>query len=314
MSDSIRHPSANLDPSMRIARAEINVVERGVTPSGYVRADPGLHHALTAYPRQPWIAPQAPRPASEQEMRQELEAALEARSAAEQVLSRASQAFSRAEHHRQKAEARLATFYGLDDRLTAHALDMARCTQGIDEVLPEALAQRITERAAAEVTHRACCDASTLLRREMAEASKAMGDASTHVDTLAVQVLGIVAADRMAAECAAFAAEIERRRTALGGFDRVATSAKVPLSHEVMRVMNGQYVPRPDLQPWQAALDALKADPEAKVEIELPPATIAEPPPISFGSTVVDAVASGVSVPVLDDGDPHQLVESEPSP
>jgi hypothetical protein len=295
---SFHHPQAGISAgNTTIARVETTVRHFGFDPSGgFVRTEqgPGSLNPPLGW-RQPAEGPRQPyKVKSEAELRSELAAASEALSAGDQVLSRATQAFERAEVRRGKCEHALAALLDVDAALVAHAVDAAKCDVGrIDDVLPADLQQRLGERHAAEAAHNAACTAATLLRREMAEASAAHGEAVAKVDKLVIQLLGVAVADRMANEIVELKARIEQRRTCLMGFDRVATAARVPLGREVMNVLHGINV-RPlnpdELAAWTDAIDALKADAMATVEIELPPLVLPRPPPTFTGSTVVHAV------------------------
>jgi hypothetical protein len=198
----------------------------------------------------------------------------------------------------------------LDEAITGHVLTSMRCDTGrIDPTLPEALAERLADRARAETELTAARNTAAILLREWGEASQAVGDITAGIDKLALQVVGAAVADRLANEVREFQAEIERRRFALSGWDRYATSAKLGLSHEVALALNGAPYPRPDLSVWQAAIDVLKLDAEAQVEVELPELRVPPLPSLSIGSTYVEHPLMTVAG---DDGDPHHIVEPAP--
>jgi hypothetical protein len=284
MPEVFHHPATNLDATtMMPSRVEIrNITYHCVQPTagGFVRAEAGLHHQL-GFRQAPGEPRTVPAPPTEAQLRTELAAALQAREAAVEGLSRATQAFERAEHRRQKAESHLATFLGLGDQMTAHAVAMARHAEHSDELLPEALERRLSDRTAAEHAHRAACDAATILRRELAEVSRRHGDAGVKVDALVMRLLGVAVADLLAAEIMELRGEIERRRESLLVFDRLCTPARVPMSRAVLQAL-GEANIRP-LQPeemarWQVVADALRADPEAELAIELPPLVVPKLP------------------------------------
>jgi hypothetical protein len=252
---------------------------------------------------------------TEADMRAELAASQEALQAAAEALSRATSAFDNAELRRGKAEQHLASLIDVDAALTAHALAAARCG-AVDDVMPEDLRERLAARSAADAAHRACCDASTILRRSLAEASSAHGAAVTRTEQLALAVISVAVADKWADEIHDLQNRIEQLRRGLLVWDRVATPLRAPMSHRVRAVLaDANPVPLgpDDLAAFSALVDALRADSRAELSIELP---VLPPPlrpvPLSYGGPIEvmepltkEELAARGLVPALDDGDPH---------
>jgi hypothetical protein len=266
---------SRLDHRAAIARAEVRVVDRGdfaVRASQFVRSDPTLHHSLGYVQQQPWVAPKPPPEPTERDVRAQLTEALAAQVAADEAAQQSVTLHRRAEDYRGKAQKRLAEYASLDSEIAAATMTALR--DGIDpSTAREQFGARIAERATALAAAQGAETAAATLLHEMTLASQRTTDAARAVDALAVRVLAF-AATRLAEEWRAHQAEMDRRRTALLGFDRVATPHRVYASLPV-RIALGSVdtyeTGRADFEVWQRAVEALRADPQAEVEIALPP-------------------------------------------
>jgi hypothetical protein len=173
---------------------------------------------------------------------------------------------------------------------------------------------KLVERAQAEVEAKAAETAAATLLVEMADASARADTAARAVEKLIVRVLGF-AADRQGEECRELQAEMNRRKISLLGYDRLATPHNV-FTSQAARLALGEVTAqdayRADVVPWRRAADALRADPQAEIAIDLPPLKVAAlpVPVLSFGQ-VERAVPLEPPPPVNDgDGDPHHLPET----
>jgi hypothetical protein len=257
--------------------------------------------------------PPPPAPPTEAELREQLHAALDVQREADAAAQQAEQAHERGQQHLTRCQHRCADFVGLDSELSDATAAALR--RGADPALPDELASRIAERDRAQTELRSAEQAVAVLLAERAAAARKAGDAAKVVETLTVRLLGF-AAERIAEEWRTLTAETKRRRTALLGYDRLMAGKLLPLPLAVRHAL-GEVTGREaaDIRPWRAAGDALRADPEATVEIELP-ALMLPPLPRQTAWTgqvvhhvaiarpaVEEAPPSGPQPP--DDGDPY---------
>jgi hypothetical protein len=276
----------------------INPTAHGVpAPFGFVRNDPSLHHELGFRQRQT-EPPRAPPPEpTEAELRAALAAAVEAHRTAEQVLSDATEAHQRAERRRQVCSRRLAAFVDLDHRMSAATIEALRNDGDVDAVHQQ-FAAETAERARAMVESSTADGAANALMIEMAQASQRVGDLVRTVDIAAIKVLACVG-DELALQHAQLVAQCHAIAAALTGLDRIAGPTRTALSARVHRALrdvagNAALRANPDLSAWMAGMQALKADPQAAIEIALPEAKIEElpqPQPFAYGVTIVKPLA-----------------------
>jgi hypothetical protein len=184
---------AKLTPDMTVARAEVNISERGVNPSehGYVRSDATIHFPLYVSPPQMWEQPaqsaepwkvKPQDPPTEAELRTALRTAIAEHEAREQELSATLEAHARAEDHRARCQRRLAKFATLDRDLAEATTRALRAGDDPDAVR-NGFSDRLSERASALAEAHAAEMAAGTLLREMAEASEDAGTAARKVDT-----------------------------------------------------------------------------------------------------------------------------------
>jgi hypothetical protein len=300
-----------------VDRAELRVTERGpfagAAAHQFERADPTLHHVLQPAWAQPTPEPPAPAPPGEPELRAQLQAALAAQREADITAQQAELAHERAEQHVTRCRQRVADFVDVDAELVE--VTAAALRGGTDPALPEALAVRIEtrDRARAELT--AAEQVLSTLRNERAAATRATGDATKVVDTLAVRLLSFTA-EAIAGEWRTLQAEAARRRTALLGFDRLLAGRLLPMPLSVRTALGeitGRDVASADVAPWRRGMEALRADPEAAtVEIELAPVVLPPLPVVPHHSPgpVAFAPIHELEAPSLDDGDPYLVQET----
>ena len=99
------------------------------------------------------------------------------------------------------------------------------------------------------------------------------------VDRLTLQLLSFTA-QRIAEEARALTAQ----RRLLLGYDRMLVGSMLPMAMVVRTVLGEitvQDTSRADAGPWRRAMEALRVDPQAVVEIELP-ALVVPPLPVPF--------------------------------
>jgi hypothetical protein len=248
-------------------------------------------------------------PPGEEYFRQQLGVALGIAEQANAALAEAEAASARAGEHRQMCLRRTEAFADLDSEISDATVAALRT--GGDPGLRDELAARIIERERARMELAAAATALETLAQERAAAAQRAEAATRAADLLALRVVGFVA-QRVGDECQELQAEIARRRTALLGFDRLIAGRSVPMPASVGAVLGSSMtmadVNRADPGPWRAAVDALKADPQAAIEIALPDATVPMPrtrPQEAIPPAPPDD-GDPALVPVTDHPEPHQ--------
>jgi hypothetical protein len=286
-------------------------------PHRFDRRDGKLHHQLSAWVPEPSPEPPTPTPPTEIELREQLAEACRRRALADENLKRSEAAHERAAYHHRACKARLAGYVNLDIDLSAAVADALRL--GDDPIhARERFALRLAERAQAQVDLTVSDDAVRALLQERAIAAKAAGDLALETDKLSTRILGF-AAEEIAHEIRVFEAEIARRRKALTGYDRlVAGHGDLGLAlsvRDAIGALSNQDMLVANPSPWREAMNALQADPESEVMIELPELIVKAPPAPSSGiRTVITMRSKPISEPPIppgpqDDGDPSLLDE-----
>jgi hypothetical protein len=258
--------------------------------------------------------PAPPPPPGEPELRAQLGIAIEAAANADARAQDAEQAYARAQQHRDTCAQRLAGCADLDAQI-AHAVAGALRSGTDAEQVRETFAERIIERAEAQASLTAAEAAVSTLRDERAAAHAAAGDAAKAVETLTLRILAF-AAERIAQEAQSLQAQAAQRRRMLLGYDRMLANRTLPLPAAVRMVLGevtAQDVLGGDFAPWKHAMDALRGDPQAVVEIPVPTPVV---PPLP-----VPVRAPGPPVPHApiqppqpgDDGDPYLVPAAEES-
>jgi hypothetical protein len=108
-----------------------------------------------------------------------------------------------------------------------------------------------------------------------------------------------------------FEGEITRRRKALLGYDGIVTGHAdigMPLTvRDAIGVVSNQDVISRNTTPWRGAVNALQADPEADIQIELPDLMLPPlpPPPTGLRTVTVMKPIQRDPLPSMDDGDPN---------
>jgi hypothetical protein len=226
--------------------------------------------------------PPPPAPPGEAQLRQELQVAIEAAANADAGAQQAEEAHTRAVQHQDTCAQRLAACSDLDAEI-AHAVAGALRSGTNAEEAREVFAERVIERAEAQAGLVAAETAVSTLRDERAAAARAAGDAAKAVETLTLRILAF-AAEKLAQEAQSLQAQAAQRRRALLGYDRLLANRTLSLPATVRTVLGevtAQDVLGGDFAPWKHAMDALRADPQAVVEIELP-ALVVPPLPVPF--------------------------------
>jgi hypothetical protein len=254
----------------------VNVTERGPWAAGrhqFVRADPVLHHTLRQPAmRSPRPEPPAPLPPGEDYLRGQLRVATKSAGQADKDFRNAEAACTRADDHLKKSQSHAASFSGLDDEMDAATVDALRSGTDMGTV-QESFAERVAERTAAQAELVRVQSAANKLAAERDVARQRAETATAGANRLAAHVLAFTA-EIIAGEIHALKAEVARRRKALLGYDRVATGFGLGLSLTVRQAIgevSTQDVLQADPMPWKDAAQTLKADPDADIEIELPP-------------------------------------------
>jgi hypothetical protein len=272
------------------------------------KRDPVGHHPLfvpVPGAQEPVEQPPPPAPPGEPELRAQLATAIEAAANADSAARRAEAAHDRAEQHVNRCRQQVADFIGLDSELAEATAAALR--DGADPALPDALASRLAARDRVRAELSAAEAATGTLLSERASAARAAGDAAKAVDTLTARLLSF-AAERLAEEARALTAQAAQRRTALLGYDRLLANRLLPMPLSVRAVLGevtGRDTLAADAGPWRRASDALRDDPQAAIEVELPPAVL---PPLPqrtawVGPPIVHEPIQRPEPP--DDGDPY---------
>jgi hypothetical protein len=254
-----------------VARAEVNL--RG----DWTRySEP---HVETALPLiLPGGNPPAPRPValppppppSEAELRERLATALERKRTADAKLAAAEAAHDRALQRAEHCKATLEGFADLDDAITAHTVEALRCDAGrLDPAMTEEMELLLADRTTAQVSLTTANRATAILSEELTDARAA----ATHV-TRAAREAGLavlaVEAMRLVQRHEELVAETERKRLSLHSFARIATRETLPVA--VLTLLRSHDLPmtalaKMNVSEWQAALDALLADPMTEIEV-----------------------------------------------
>jgi hypothetical protein len=223
------------------------------------------------------------------------------------IAQRAAAAHARAEQHQQDCQSKVADFTDLDAQ-TSEAVTAALRDGSNPETAREQFTERVAQRAEAQA---ALTDAASAVATLLAERSAAAGNASSanqEVNLLAARVLAF-AAERIAADIRNLQSEIVQKRLSLLGYDRISGGLRLPLPPGVRTVLgavDARDAGRANAAPWARALEALRSDPLAAIEIEFAP--VAPPvlptmPPVPVAMPPVEAELPGPQ----DDGDPGWL-------
>jgi hypothetical protein len=252
--------------------------------------------------------PPPPAPPTEAQLRQELGVAIEAAANADAQRLAAEEAHTRAQQHQDTCAQRLAACSDLDAAI-AHAVAGALRSGTNAEEARETFAERIIERAEAQAGLTAAEAAVSTLRDERATATHAAGDAAKAVETLTLRVLAF-AAEKIAQEAQMLQAQAAQRRRMLLGYDRMLANRPAVFLPAAVRMVLGEVTTQDvlggDFTPWKHAMDALRDDPQAVVEIPVPASAVPRPPaPPIMHAPVQKPDPSG-----LDDGDPYVAEQS----
>jgi hypothetical protein len=265
---------AKLDHRAPMARAETNRIGDGWNdPLGRVaRDDRGSYMPLTIPGAEP--APQVmeppPAPPTEDELREVLaERIASMRSSADRVAEAETHA-ELAAHLVENCKLEVAAFDGLDDEATAAVIEGLRGGSGKFD--PADVRRRRLERETARDDLTAAQNAKRLLDADLADARTNAETARKAANAAATALLGL-AAEAMAKRVRDLDDEAARTREALIGFDRLNSGTDQPLPPVVFDVISGDnaLLMKPvDSTAWRNALDALLADPTAKVAVTIP--------------------------------------------
>ena len=281
-----------LDHRAPFERAEVNRVGPGwdIGDMRVERLDRTTNLPFEPVPAtQPQALPVRP---SDEQLRRQLQAAIDARAIANEKMQRAEAAHERAEFHLQKCQRRLAEFATLDEEIAANTLEALRCDAGrLSPDLSEEMELRIADREKARTEAAAAEHAAAVLLAERAEASSAAGETAKAVERVMCAVLNSTA-EGIAVHFFASMREAERCMRSLAGFGKFVTGRSGMLPGLVRDVLLAE--PRDmrvpvsalggvDTSAWLRAGDRLKADVEATISMDdLLPAAAPQRPPVSF--------------------------------
>jgi hypothetical protein len=216
--------------------------------------------------------PPAPPAPTEAALREVLTQCIAAKSFADANLQRAQETSDRAAKHAERCRGGLASFTGLDDEITAAAVEALRGGEGRPRHdFNDELRRRAASRDVAKADADAATRAEQVLARDLEQTKADAPAAAKAARTAAVAVAGVAAA-RKAERHDELVAEAARIREGLAGFDRAATGSGATIPHGVLRVLRDprnsiNLMREIDASAWQAVIDRLLTDPEVQVEI-----------------------------------------------
>ena len=283
---------SKLDPNTPLPQATVNRTGPGWN-SGATRDDGVVYHPLTipiAGAGTPQLTEPAPPAPSEDQLRGALQRAITAKAFSDDQLSRAEGTADRAAAYVAQCRARLASYDGLDDAITAATIAALQSETGKPDPDGELHHQQAAREAA-----RGAVQAAERVARVLVEAlTDARADAERAVQAARKAAVGVAAieAERLAEHVIALEDEAKRTREAVYGFDRIAVAAGQRLPPASRAVVwsggdDGHTMRRVDSSAWLAAINQLLADATAAVSIEIPEPT---PPRPSYSLEVRRAI------------------------
>jgi hypothetical protein len=234
--------------------------------------------SFTRTSRFPTPAP-FPRPSRRprNELRQRLVEALAGAQTAQDAVHKATAAHRRAVELLQTRKQQLQSLDDLEAEITEHTIAVLRGGDGRAELSPP-LQDKIVSRERSRMGFAASDAALLRLADELHTARNKLTGRTLAVNKALVPLLGL-AADGFVRDIRGHEAEIARLQAKQLGFDRLASTADAPMPEAVRTLLfdqaRGRVGTAQEFAVWQTAANALRADPQAEVEIAEPP----RPPP-----------------------------------
>jgi hypothetical protein len=212
------------------------------------------------------IAPPPPRP-TEAQLRETLEQCIATRDFTNEAASAATEAHVRSVRHTERCRTHLASFDGLDDRITDLTVAQLRGEGGRPrpDGQGDELKRRVVERDLAKADAAAAERAERVLAAAAADA-RADAEKATRAAQIAAAAVTMILAERLAEKVVDLESEAQRLREKLHGADFVGVQAP-----QALRTVygDGQRFLRPvDKSAWAALRQRLMDDPMAELTIE----------------------------------------------
>jgi hypothetical protein len=246
---------------------EVRIVE---TPGGRVGATPpGVERARQIGEEGPAIEPPKPPPVppTEQELRTALKLAIEAQQAANVRLASAMEASERGKRKLANVAVRASDFQDVEKAIVEATVAAMRA--GDEAEVPQALLDQRKARDLAMADRYAAEAALAILTADLAQAQADATQAKRATDGAIAGLLGLLQAGPLAARHESLMDEARALRRRLAGFDRYCTGVAPLPGSVVMLLRSHPDTPRGpvDVSAWRTAAEALRADPDARIEI-----------------------------------------------